>query len=107
MFGLPEWAIGVAVILLAAAVGRTLVARFTPPGQVRERFRGKMSSRREMAATVEELKDKLGGVEEVESRLTEIDDLQRRLADVEERLDFTERMLAQQRESQRLSPPQK
>lgn len=107
MFGLPEWAVGVAFIILTVSVGRVLIARFVPASQLRESLRGKRGSRREIAATVEDIKEKLGGVEEVEARLGELDDLQRRLADVEERLDFTERMLSQQRESQRLGPPQK
>lgn len=102
-FGIPEWAIGVAIIILAAGIGRAVIARFTPPGQLR----GRKGIKHEMAATVEDLKAKLGGVEEVEARLGELDEVQRRLADVEERLDFAERMLAQQRDAQRLSPPRK
>jgi len=103
MFGLPEWALGVAVIILAGSIGKAMIARYTPPGQLR----GRKASKHEMAATVEDLQGKLGGLEDVEARLNELDDLQRRLADVEERLDFAERMLSQQRDAQRLSSPQK
>lgn len=102
-FGIPEWAIGVAIIILAGSIGKVMIARFTPPGQLR----GRKGSKHEMAATVEDLKGKLGGIDNVEERLDELDDVQRRLADLEERLDFAERMLSQQRESQRLGPSQK
>ena len=40
-----------------------------------------------------------------EQLLTEIDELKRRLAEVEERLDFTERLLARERDPERLAPP--
>lgn len=35
-----------------------------------------------------------------------LEDLQRRVAELEERLDFAERLLARQREAERLVPPQ-
>ena len=41
-------------------------------------------------------------VEELRSRLTEMDQLQHRVMELEERVDFTERLLAQQREPERL-----
>jgi Tfp pilus assembly protein PilN len=43
-----------------------------------------------------------GEVEHLQQRLGEVDQLQIRIADLEERLDFTERMLAQSREPDRL-----
>jgi len=103
MFGIPAWALGVAFIILATSIGRAIAGRYAPPGML---GRGRRGSRREMAETVEDLKGRLGGVEEVEARLGELDDLQRRLADVEERLDFAERLLSQQRDAQRLGPSQ-
>ena len=45
----------------------------------------------------------IGG--ESERLLAEVDELQRRLAEVEERLDFTERLLAKDRGADRLAPP--
>jgi hypothetical protein len=45
----------------------------------------------------------LGG--DSEQLLTEVDELKRRLAEVEERLDFTERLLARERDPERLAPP--
>ena len=44
-------------------------------------------------------------VEDVERRLDELADVGNRLAEVEERLDFAERLLALEREGQRLPPP--
>lgn len=43
-----------------------------------------------------------GEVEHLQQRLGEVDQLQIRIAELEERLDFTERMLAQSREPDRL-----
>ncbi len=45
----------------------------------------------------------LGG--DSERLLAEVDELKRRLAEVEERLDFTERLLAKDRDPQRLAGP--
>jgi hypothetical protein len=45
----------------------------------------------------------LGG--EAERLLAEVDELKRRLAEAEERLDFTERLLAKERTADRLAPP--
>jgi hypothetical protein len=47
----------------------------------------------------------VGGSEDVQTRLDGLEDVQRRLADVEERLDFAERMLAKQRDAERIVPP--
>jgi hypothetical protein len=43
--------------------------------------------------------------EDVLKRLDNLDDISRRLAEVEERLDTTERLLARQRDENRLPPP--
>jgi len=40
-----------------------------------------------------------------QSRLDALEDVQRRLTDVEERLDFAERILAKQRDAERIAPP--
>jgi len=45
----------------------------------------------------------LGG--DTERLLAEVDELKRRLAEAEERLDFTERLLAKDRDAQRVAPP--
>jgi hypothetical protein len=43
-------------------------------------------------------------MEEIELRLGELEQVKRRLTEVEERVDFTERMLAKQREPPQLGP---
>jgi hypothetical protein len=45
------------------------------------------------------------GAAEVEQLRQEVDDLRGQLVDVQERLDFTERILAKTREADRLAPP--
>lgn len=47
----------------------------------------------------------VGPTGEAERLLAEIDELRRRLTEAEERLDFTERLLAQERAADRLAPP--
>src|SRR6184192_2521237 len=71
MFGIPEWAVGVAFIMLAISIGK-------------------------------ELQKRVGGSDDAQTRLDALEDVQRRLADVEERLDFAERMLAKQRDAERI-----
>src|SRR5207244_4914990 len=44
-------------------------------------------------------------LEDLQRRLDELDQLTQRLSELEERVDFTERLMAQQREGQRLGPP--
>ncbi len=43
-------------------------------------------------------------IEDMQRRLDELDDVGTRLADIEERLDFTERLLAEERAAGRLPP---
>ena len=45
-------------------------------------------------------------LEELQVRLGQLDQLQERLGELEERVDFAERILAKQREGERLGPPQ-
>ena len=79
---IPSWAIGVGFILTVFAVAQIVVVklrasvRIPPPADP--------------------------GVGELRQ---ELDALQGRLGDMEERLDFTERLLASQRDAGRLEPP--
>jgi len=85
--GIPGWALGVALIVLASSLGRA----FMPA------MRGRSSRF-----------DRQGLPDADTTRLSEaVDDLQKRLGEIEERLDFAERMLAQQRDSERLGPPKR
>jgi len=94
MFGIPEWSIGVGMIILSVAVGRVLVSVLTPRIARPERHFP--------------LVDPIGRgqvLEDVQSRMGELDQLTQRVGELEERVDFTERLLAKQREGQRLGPP--
>jgi len=101
---IPEWAVGVAFIMLAISVGRALSGR-TSPGV----FRGRNASRRDLAQAMEEVQRRLAEVEEAQRRLGsgegEGEAVQTRLGELEERLDFMERMLAKRRDSERLDSP--
>jgi hypothetical protein len=101
MFGIPDWALGVGFIIVAGSIAKALVGRLGPPDRL-GRPRG---SRRDMAQAIDELRKRVGGSEDVQTRLDALEDVQRRLTDVEERLDFAERMLAKQRDIERIVPP--
>ena len=85
-FGIPEWAIGVGVILMAVSVLKVVTARLMPPGH-RPRS----------------MRDMMGGEAQAEN-LAELDELKRRVGELEERVDFAERLLTRQREQERLQP---
>lgn len=94
MFGIPEWAIGVGVVLTFVSVLKLVMVRLMPPGSVGRYGRRSFS---------------FGGdpnpdQEELQSKIAELDDMKRRVGELEERLDFAERLLAQKRESERLQP---
>lgn len=82
---IPEWALGVCVIIFASMLAKIVLAKLrasTPvlPGQTSD-------------AELGELRQAL-------------DATQQRLGEVEERLDFAERLLAGHRDADRLEPPQ-
>jgi hypothetical protein len=90
MFGIiPEWTVGVGVIIVLITAASALL-RFLPP------------DRAGRSAPPEPLGDALNAVQR---RLGELDTVQTRLAELEERLDFAERLLAQQRDAERIAPP--
>ena len=82
MWLIPGWAIGGVVIIFASAVAKILLAK--------------------TRASVPTLPSSDGETAELRQ---EIDALQNRLGELEERVDFTERLLAKQREADRLAPP--
>ena len=77
--------------LLAAVVGGPMLAVMVVPALVK-RFLGTPQSGGSRRAELDELRERVG----------EMDDMARRLAELEERVDFAERLLAQQREQGRL-----
>lgn len=88
MFGLPEWAIGVGAVLVLVTALQVIYVRLMPPEYRRRRWKG----------------EPLQAPEEMQRRLAELDDLKQRLGELEERVDFAERLLARQREAERLGP---
>ena len=78
-FFIPSWALGAAVILIAIQVGRAI------SWKARQMQRGETTS----DAEVGELREAL-------------DAMQHRVAELEERVDFAERLLAKQRDSDKL-----
>lgn len=83
----PEWAVGVGVIIVAVFGGIGLMVR-TLPSRMPKKARGQDAD----------------DLEDLHRKLDEVDELRRRLGEVEERLDFTERLLASQRDGDRLPP---
>ncbi|HEY3220686.1 MAG TPA: hypothetical protein VGJ80_08140 [Gemmatimonadales bacterium] len=81
-FDIPSWALGAAVIMIAIQVGRAISWR------ARHAARGLPTSEED----VDELRQSL-------------DAMQHRVAELEERVDFAERLLAKQRDSDRLGAP--
>ncbi len=82
MIGIPEWAIGVAVIIFSAALAQIVVIK--------------------LRASVRMLPPSDNETGELRQAL---DKMQSRMGELEERLDFTERLLAQHRDADRLGPP--
>ncbi len=94
MLGVPEWAMGVGLIIVLGSVAKIVVGLLVPE-----------SARRSVRSRFVDPADHSQALEGVQARLGELDQLKQRVAELEERLDFAERMLASQREAQRLGPP--
>ncbi len=105
-FGIPEWALGVGVIIIAISVAKALSFAIAP-GRVEERLRGRKASRRDLTQAIDDMRGKVGDTEELQRRMDELEDVQRRLSEVEERLDFAERLLTKQRDAERLPSERK
>ncbi len=88
MFGLPEWAVGVGTVLVLVTVLQVIYVRLMPPEYRRRRLKG----------------EPLQASDDVQSRLAELDEVKHRLGELEERVDFAERLLAKQRDAERLGP---
>jgi predicted nuclease with TOPRIM domain len=101
MLGIPDWAIGVAFIMLAVAVARAIAGR----SALGQPARGRKASWRDLAQSLEDVQRRLAELEDGRSKLGNVEDLQSRLSEVEERLDFAERVLAKQRDADRIAPP--
>ena len=104
--GIPQWALGVGVILIAISVAKSLSFAIAP-GKPEDRLRGRKASLRDLTQAVDEIRGKVGDTGELHQRLDELQDVQRRLSEVEERLDFAERLLTKQRDAERLPSERK
>jgi predicted nuclease with TOPRIM domain len=105
MFGIPEWAMGVGFIIIVGTVVKSLF----PRGPGRDRLRG---GRNRLnvgitlpGETLDDVEARLAELEDAQKRGGGNADLERRIAELEERVDFAERLLAKQRDAERLSPP--
>jgi len=107
-FGIPEWALGVGVIIIAISIAKSLSFAIAP-GRPEDRLRGhgRKASLRDLTQAVDDIRGKVGDTDELQRRLEEMEDVQRRLSEVEERLDFAERLLTKQRDAERLPSERK
>jgi hypothetical protein len=94
MFGIPEWSIGVGVIILCVAAGQVMVRLLTSK-----------IPRPEPTSPLADPTERSQMLQDIQVRLGELDQLTQRIGELEERVDFAERLLAKQREEQRLGPP--
>ena len=101
---MEQWIPAVGVIGLALVIGTTLVLSGPVGKALAEWIRGwSKTDEQWMAMKAAKHGVVLGG--DSARLLAEVDDLKRRLAEVEERLDFTERLLAKDRDGPRLARP--
>ena len=78
-FDIPSWAVGAAIILIAIQVGRAISGRHRMPRGVLQ-----------------------GSDTDVDELRQSLEAMQHRVAELEERVDFAERLLAKQRDADRL-----
>jgi len=88
-FIVPDWAVGVGIIIVALSVRRVLPRLL---GAYADRLSPPKPRSAEQAEDLSQVREAL-------------DDMQKRLGELEERVDFTERALVKQREADRLRPP--
>jgi hypothetical protein len=86
------------LILVAMAIGAGLLSTVV-------RTVARVFERRPAVARDPDVRGLAGEVESLRAQLAEQDDLRRRVEELEERVDFTERMLAQRQERSRLPGP--
>ena len=98
-----DWAPAITMSIIALSVSAAFVLR-GPVGRALAQW---ISGWSHNEARWMELKAAKQGVPlgDVDQLRAEVEDLQRQLAEVNDRLDFTERILAKSREAERLVPP--
>lgn len=89
---------GILAIIFLFGGGALVGLGFSPVGKaIADRIRGKHA-----LPDIEDLRSEIA--EARDAHATELDQVRQEVADLAERLDFAERMLAQQRESPRVGP---
>ena len=99
-----QWVPAVAMIGLALVIGATLVLTGPVGKALAEWIRG-WSKTDEQWMAMKAAKHGVVLGSDTTQLLAEVDELKRRLAEAEERLDFTERLLAKDRDAQRIARP--
>ena len=89
MFGIPEWAIGVTAIILVASTCIAVLRLLGVPVGGRTARLSRQDASELRAARHSAV----------------LDDMQRRINELEERMDFAERLLAKERDAERIAPP--
>jgi len=85
-----------AIILLFGG-GTVAAVAFSPIGRaLADRIRGKVASSEDVSAELTEHREQTGA---------ELDALRQQVGELAERLDFAERMLSKQKDTERLAPP--
>lgn len=101
-----QWAPVIGVIGFALVIGATLVLSGPVGKALAEWIRGwSKTDEQWIAFKAAKQGVVVGGTGESERLAAEVDELRHRLTEVEERLDFTERLLAKERQADRLAPP--
>jgi hypothetical protein len=100
-----EWAPAVGIIGLALVIGGTLVLSGPVGKALAEWIRGWSKTDEQWLALKAAKHGVVAPSGDTERLLAEVDELKRRLAEAEERLDFTERLLAKDRDAPRLARP--
>src|SRR5262245_27571105 len=98
----PDWAIGVGVILVALFTGISVLERVAGASE-----RRLLKRKRGVTIGVHLPDGSTGSTAGASPSAESLHDLERRVAELEERVDFAERMLTQHRDAARLAPPEK
>src|SRR5258708_37714531 len=102
MFGfIPSWAVGV-ITIMAGIGGLQVLVGWAQKRLGLQSWRQKARGRTVIGMT---LPGDSGAPHDSGEQAGALDDMQRRLAELEERVDFAERLLAQQRDAAQLKPP--
>ena len=97
------WVPAVAMVGIVLVIGATVVLRGPMGKALAEWIRGWSRTDEQWLAVQAAKHGAVLGASE--NLLAEVDELKRRLSEIEERLDFTERLLARERDPDRLAPP--